>query len=121
MQTSCQNGDWCAFLPISTINEDSLIDFNVSASSDEYLDLMHTCMHVQVQITKPDGTNLNEGTVAGPNNYWFRSLFSQLDIYLNNKLVTDSSHTCAYKAFLETFINLPFDSKAIDSFLTGVL
>jgi len=119
VQTSCQNGYWCESLHISTISEGSPIDFHVSASSEEYLDLLHTHIHVQAQITKADGTNLDAGAAVGPTNYWFHSLFSQLDIDLNDKLVIDSSHTYAYKAFLETLLS--FGSEAKDSFLTGAL
>jgi len=119
MQTSCQNGYWCEFLPISTINEGYSIDFHVSASSEEYFDLMHTHIHVQAQTTKADGTNLDDGAAVGPTNYWLHSVFSQLGIYLNDKLVTDSSHTYACKAFLETLLS--FGSEAKDSFLKGAL
>jgi len=119
VQTSCQNGYWCEYLPISTITEGSPIDFHVSASSEEYLDLSQTHIHVQAQITQGDGTNLARDAAIGPTNYWLHSLFSQLDIQLNDKLVTDSSHTYAYKSFLETLLS--FGTQAKESFLTGAL
>ena len=75
--------------PISSIDsEDTPIEIVVSGAGAEYTDLKRSRLYVKAKIIKSDGSDLaadeNAGVVCLP----LQSLFSQLDIYLNNKLVS---------------------------------
>ena len=43
--------------------------------------------------------------VVGPTNLLLNSLFSQVDVFFNDKLISSSSNTYAYRAYLETLLN----------------
>ena len=55
----------------------------------------------------------------GPVNLWMHALFSQVEVYLNNKLVSPSSTSYPYRAYMETVLNFSKDAKA--SHLTSAL
>ena len=38
-------------------------------------------------------------------NNWLHSLFSQVDVYLNDTLVTPSSNTYPFRAYVDTVLN----------------
>ncbi len=69
------------------------------------MDLAHTHLHLTVQILNNDGTNIAAGASVGPVNNWLHSLFSQVDVFLNHKLVTPAASTYPYKAFIQTLLS----------------
>ena len=44
-------------------------------------------------------------------NNWLHSLFKQVDVYLNDTLVTPSTNTCPYRAYIETALSYGSDAK----------
>ena len=56
---------------------------------------------------------------VGPSNLWIHILFSQVEVFLNNKLVAPSSTAYPYRAYIETILNFSKDAK--DSHLTSAL
>lgn len=104
-QTSIENGLWIHYKPISYLADDGPIEFQVPGTGDDYMDLSHTLLHIKAKIQNQDGTKLTESTVVAPVNNWLHSLFSQLDIYLNQKLVSPPNNTYAYRAYMETLLN----------------
>src|SRR5215468_6828817 len=120
-QTSIENGKWVQYKPVSSLTDDSPIEFVIPGNGDEYTDLTHTMLHVEATIMKSDGTKLDEAgsKVVGPINNWMHSLFSQVDVYLNHKLVTAQNNTYGYRAYIENLLNYGHDAKI--THLTSVL
>ena len=56
------------------------IEFHVSGTGDEYLDLAGTQLFVKAKITKANGTAIYADTQVGPVNLFLHSLFSQVDV-----------------------------------------
>ena len=52
-------GQWIEYHPLSNITENVPIEFNVSGSGEEYLDLARTLLFVKAKITKANGTALD--------------------------------------------------------------
>lgn len=120
-QTSIENGKWVQYKPISSLTDDSPIEFVVPGQGDEYIDLANTMINIKARILKPDGTKLNDAVDknVGPVNNWLHSLFSQVDLYVNQKLVSPQNNTYAYRAYIETVLN--YDEGAKTSHLTCAL
>jgi hypothetical protein len=105
-QTSIENGQWIHYKPISSLSDDGPIEFQVPGSGDDYIDLSHTLLHIKAKVLNQDGTNIKSTeTFVAPVNNWLHSLFNQLDIYLNQKLVSPPNNTYAYRAYMETLLN----------------
>ena len=102
--------------PMASLVSGGPIEFLIPGSGDDYLDLANTMLHVQVKVTRADGDDLLLALPVGPVNNWLHSLFSQVDVYLNGTLVTPSTNTYAYRAYIEALLSYGTDAK--DSQLT---
>ena len=110
-QTSITKGQWIEYHPLTNITDSGPIEFNVSGSGDEYLDLAKTQLFVKAKITKANGTALDAGMKVGPVNLFLHSLFSQVDVSLNERLISPSTNTYSYRAMIETLLNYGEDAK----------
>ncbi|KAK7087759.1 uncharacterized protein F54H12.2-like [Littorina saxatilis] len=118
-QTAVQEGMFVENHPLATLAPGAPIEFTISGATSEYLDLSNTYLHVRAKITKADGTNLDADSPVAPVNYWLHSLFSQVDISLNDTLVTNSENTYPYRAYLEATLN--YGREAKKSHLTSAM
>ncbi|XP_035205678.1 uncharacterized protein F54H12.2-like [Stegodyphus dumicola] len=110
-QTVIEKGQWVEFHPLANVSEGSPVEFNVSGSGDDYLDLSQTQLYVKVKILKNDGKPITAESKVGPVNLFLHSMFSQVDISLNERLVSTSNNTYPYRAMIEKLLNHGFDTK----------
>ena len=118
-QTSIETGMYVEYHPISSIVSGAPIEFDVSASGDDYMDLTNSLLHVRAKIVKSDGSNIPANETVGPVNNFLHSLFSQVDVTLNGTLITSSTNTYAYRAYLESLLS--YGPAAKQSQLTSAL
>ena len=118
-QVEMEKGFWEDIDPITSIAASDTIEFLCAANSGVYTDLASSYLHVKAKITAADGANLGADVQVGPVNLWLHALFSQVEVFLNNKLVTPSSTAYPYRAYIETILNFSKDAK--DSHLTSAL
>ena len=57
------------------------------------------------------GTDLAADTPVAPVNNWLHSLFSQVDVYLNDTLVTPSSNTYPFCAYVDNVLSYGDEAK----------
>lgn len=91
--------------PISAITGTAPIEFHLSGSSEEYIDLNDTYLYVRAKIVNADGSDLDVDAEVGFVNYPGCSLFSQVDIQLGDRLVTQASNTYPYRGVIECLLN----------------
>lgn len=116
-QTSIESGQWVEYKPVAAISDDAPIEFVVPGHGDEYLDLSHTMIRVTARtLRKESGTSPEHPQIVIPVNNFLHSMFSQADVYFNQKLVSPSNNAYAYRAYLETLLN--YGSGAKKSHLT---
>ena len=65
-----------------------------------------------------DGSNLTADAKAGLVNYPIASLFQQVDVFLNDNLISNSTNTYAYRAILEVLLG--YDHGAKNSYTMGL-
>ena len=111
-QTSISKGQWIEYHPLSNITETGPIEFNISGSGKEYLDLAKTQLYVKTKITKANGTALDPNEQVGPVNLFLHSLFLQVHVSLNERLISPSTNTYPYRAMIETLLNYGEDAKS---------
>ena len=88
------------------------IVFVVPAQTEYYTDLSQSNLYLKFRILKEDGTNLDDDQKAGPVNNFLHSMFSGIDLFLNNKLVTSSMDTYLYRAYIENLFSYGSDVKS---------
>jgi len=109
-QTSVENGNWIEYHPLTTMGDDSPIEFEINGNGEDYMDLANTMVYVRAKIVRMDGTAI-EDTPVGPVNLFLYSLFSQVDISLNGTQVTMSTNTYPYRAMIKTLLSYGNDTK----------
>ena len=118
-QTSIEDAQWVEHQPMASLESGGPIEFLLPGSGDTYLDLASSYLHVQAKVTKGNGTPLDPDNAVAPVNNWLHSLFSQVDVYLNGTLVTPSTNTYPYCAYIETLLS--YGSEAKETQLTSQL
>ena len=110
-QVSIDKGQWTEFRPVSSLTEFGPIEFNVAGSGEEYTDLSQTYLHLKVKIVKPDGTDLAQDEHVGPVNNFLHSLMSQVEVYLNGRLISTVNNAYPYTALLQTLLSYGTDAR----------
>ena len=95
-----------------TLDQGGVIELNIDGAGDEYLDLYNTYCYVEGQIVQPNGQPLPQDAPVAPVNLLLHSMFSQVDVSLNEKLVTPSKNTYPYQAYLETLMSYGQEAKS---------
>ena len=91
--------------PISAIHPGSPIEFQISGTNIFYISLRDSYFDLQFNVTLGDGNNLPADAAVGPANLLAHSLFSNIELSLNGKQVTEPTIHYQYRAYLETLAN----------------
>jgi len=118
-QTSIEAGSFVEYNPVATISQGTPIEFSITGAGQDYLDLSSTQLYVRAQIIGVNNDPIAAGLHVGPVNLFLHSLFSEVDITLNDTLVTASNNTYAYRSYLETILS--YGGGAKTSQLTSAL
>ena len=103
-QTSILKSRSIEYSPISILGNGP-VEFAVSGSGEDYTDLANTYLHVICKVLHSDGSKLKDGENIAPVNNLLHSMWSQIDLYLNDMLITPSTITYPYRAYLETLLS----------------
>ena len=104
-QTSIEAGTYVEYNPISSISQGAPIEFSITGAGQDYLDRSNTQLYVRAQIVRANDNAIDDTDHVGPVNLLLHSLFSEVDISLNDTLVTASNNTYAYRSYLETILS----------------
>ena len=97
--------------PIASLSDDGPLEFVIPASGDQYLDLATNELVIKAKITKQDGSSIDAGTKVGPVNLFLHSLFSNLTVTWNEKLVSSATGNYAYRAYIENLLTYGTNAK----------
>lgn len=107
--TTVESTFFAEFKPVVNIQDsDAKIEFRISGNSNQYLDLNDSFLYLTVKIVDKDGNNLSSAPVGTANNF-LHSLFSQVDLYINNQLISTTNNCYAYKAYIESILSYGSD------------
>ena len=112
-QLSFQKGKSIIYHPITSLSDGGPMEFKVSGSGKEFLDLAQSYLYLKVKVSKADGSNLDGASKVGFANYPKESLFNQVDLILGGKLISSATNTYAHCSILEMVLN--YDKEAVES------
>lgn len=112
-QRQIEKGYFKEIKPINPVKESNVIEFLVSGDGEEFSDLVHTYLKMTIKLKKNDGTDLVAADKATVINYIGATLFSQIDILLNDVQISSSTPNNAYRAILEAL--LTYDTHSLES------
>ncbi|XP_072766287.1 uncharacterized protein F54H12.2-like [Anoplolepis gracilipes] len=79
--TSIESSQWIYYKPVSSLSDDSPIEFVIPGHGEEYLDLTHTILSLRI------------------------------DVYFNQKLVSPPNNAYPYRAYIEALLNYSSPAK----------
>ena len=104
--TTMQDSQWMNYHPIASLDSyQAPIEFVVPSHTEYYTALSQNYLYLKCRILKPDGSNDDSGKKVSPVNNFFHSMFSSIDLYVNNKLVTSNMDTYPYGAYMENLFS----------------
>lgn len=135
IQSNILKTEEISYKPVTSIANNSLIEFSSLGHGDTYRDLSSMHLKLLVRMKKNDATNyepaqaaiLNvdgstltpakKGEGGGVVNNLLHSLFKQCTIYLNGIAISQSDNNYAYRAYFETVLN--YDERASTTHLVN--
>ena len=105
VQLSIDSQQYVTYLPLVAPNNNtnSPIEFYIPGD-DRFIDLTDVLLHLKLKITKPNDETVGDAKVAVIN-YALNTIFSQVDVTLGDKLISQSNNTHPYRAYLEAILN----------------
>lgn len=102
-QNAVKQVQWVEIRPLGQILENAALDFIIPGNSD-YLDLKRSYLHVTFKVVKSDGKDAVVTEKVSVVNNVLHSLWSQVDTFLNQQLVSSSTNNYPYKAYLDNLL-----------------
>jgi len=118
-QTSLVHGHCVKHRPQSSLMDGAPAEFCISEEGNYYIDLANSLLYVRASVVTSNGEELAADAQVALVNNWLHSLWSQVDLSLNNVLVMQSSNTYPYRAYIETLLS--FGPAAANSQLSACL
>ena len=110
---SFQKGKSIDYHPITSLSDGGPMEFKVSGSRKEFLDLARSYLCLKVKVSNADGSNLDGASKVGFTNYHIASLFKQVDVILGCELISSATNTYAHHRILEVLLN--YNKEAAES------
>lgn len=96
----------------SQLSGNAPIEFNIAAQNSlEYIDLKRSRLYVKARIKHANGDSLKPTEYVGPINNFLHSMFSQVDVTVQNKLITSTTTHYPYKAMIQNMLSYGTDAK----------
>ena len=112
IESSIEEVQYIDFPPTSTISDGSVIKFRILGTSTEYIDLKRSRLKLKAKIVKSDDTPIGQDSNVGLVNLSLASLFQQVDVQMQDKLVSSEINICyPYKAMMDVLLRCGFDMK----------
>ena len=115
-QTSLEEGSFTEYHPVSVLTSTGSIEFTISAENSNYIDLAN----VRASVTTAAGADLEKNAEIAPECNFLHTLWTQVDVYLNGSLVTQSNNNYPYRAYIENLLSFGQEAKKFPTFCSVV-
>ncbi|XP_060572999.1 uncharacterized protein F54H12.2-like [Ruditapes philippinarum] len=102
--TSLQSREWITYRPVNQVTNASALEFNIPGHTSAYLDLKRSVLNLKLQIVKGDGSAVDPDEVVGPTNLPLHTVFSQVDVSLQQTPLSHTGINYPYKAYIDTIL-----------------
>lgn len=110
-KTNQESSNYVSYQPVNTLTDGSPVEFYINSSGMDYQDFSRSYLYVKLKVTTPAGANLPAAANVALTNLPLHSLFSQIDVQLNDIIVSSSHNLYPFKAYFETLLNYNTDAK----------
>ncbi|XP_067288479.1 uncharacterized protein F54H12.2-like [Pseudorasbora parva] len=118
-QTVIEKNSYVEVPPLSAISDSAPLEFYIPGNGEDYVDLNNTLLYLRLKITLPNGDDIPDTARVGLINYPGATIFSQVDVSLGDRLISQSSSTYPYRCIIESLIN--YSKDALESLFSAGL
>lgn len=114
---------WVEHLPTFGKGGKTAIQFNIPGTGNQYTDLSRSELYVRLSVKKLDGSPFYQDAnvkTALPIDNVLHSLWSMVDIKMNQALVSTSGTNYMYKAYIENLLNFNKNARDIQMSIIGL-
>ena len=106
VDTGIEQIQYIDYRPISQLSSGSFVEFNISPTSMEYIDLRKTRLHLKVRILRNDGTQVTPEDKVGFVNLPMQSMWKQCDLSLQQVNISPTT-SCFYaiKSYIDCILS----------------
>nr|XP_006632725.1 PREDICTED: uncharacterized protein F54H12.2-like [Lepisosteus oculatus] len=104
-QTSVEKSFYIEVPPLTALTETTPLEFYVAGNGEDYLNLNNTLPYLTCKITEADGRDIDAAARVSLVNYPIAAIFSQVDITVGDRLISQSNNCYPYRAFIESVLN----------------
>ncbi|XP_058606803.1 uncharacterized protein F54H12.2-like [Onychostoma macrolepis] len=108
-QTVIEKNAYLEVPPLSAISDSSPLEFFIAGTGEDYIDLNNTMLFLPLKITRPNGADISDTAKVSQINYPGASIFSQVDVSLGDRLISQSSSTYPYRCIIESLLDYSKD------------
>jgi len=103
--STLKSGELFPFYPQCSLKENyNPVEFVIQCETGSYIDFSDSTLAVTARIVRQDGTVCDATDKCAPSNLFFHTMFSNLEVYLNGVLVSDSSNGYEYISYLQRLL-----------------
>ena len=100
-QTSVEKSTHVEYQPVTALTDSSPVEFYIPSTTEDYLDLLNTYHYIKIKIVKEDGTACGDDDKVAPINDIFNGLWNNVEVFLNDRLVSHSNNTHGYISMMK--------------------
>ena len=108
--TAMQESHWFEHFPIAFLSNNAPIEFIFPPQTENWTHLSQSYLYVKFKIIQTNGHDLEANSNVAPVNNFLHSMFRSVDLYLNNKVISNSD-TYPYRSYIE-HLSYNADSKS---------
>ncbi|MEW8547028.1 MAG: hypothetical protein AB2693_26230 [Candidatus Thiodiazotropha sp.] len=102
--TSVQTMEWIEYRPVNQLSDGVPLEFNVSPQSSAYVDLKRSLLNVKLRLVGTDNAPIQDADVVGLVNLPLHSIFSQIELSLQQTPLGHTGTNYPYKAYIDTLL-----------------
>jgi len=109
-QVALKEGNWSIIRPSNPITDSGPYTFVIPRDMQR-LDFNRNFLYMKIKIVKDDGRNLEVTDDVDPINLLGKTFFKQVTVKLSDKEIYNSGSLYAYRAYIETLLNISQPAK----------
>ena len=104
-QTAVEKTMDVEYQSLTSLKNNAPVEFYIPASTDDYIDLMNSKLYFSFRILTSDNAQCPQNSIVAPINDIFNGLWSNVELFMNDRLISHSNNTHGYTTMLSHLIH----------------
>ena len=104
-QTAVEKTSDVEYQSLTSLKNNAPVEFYIPASTDDYIDLKNSKLYLSFRIVKADNDRCARTDIVAPINDIFNSLWSNVELFMNDRLISHSNNTHGYTSMISHLIH----------------